>query len=131
MKDPVLVKEWLLYAKRDYDSALFLFENMHPKPIEIVCYLCQQSAEKSIKAFLVAKGIEPPKTHDIGKLCELCAKYDKSFLEHYGICEKLTYYASNTRYPNKIELLEYHSKSALSWANTLYDFTNKQIDNLS
>ena len=40
--------EWLEYSKRDFDSATFL-KNMKPLPCEIICYLCQQSAEKALK----------------------------------------------------------------------------------
>ena len=44
------VKQWLDYAAQDLGVAWHLFENYHPKPLEIVCYHCQQSAEKAIKA---------------------------------------------------------------------------------
>ena len=38
--------EWLRYANMDLDAAKFLFENQYPKPLEIICYHCQQAAEK-------------------------------------------------------------------------------------
>ena len=44
------VLEWLKTSETDLGVAQHLFENYHPKPIEIVCYHCQQSAEKAIKA---------------------------------------------------------------------------------
>jgi len=43
-------KEWFKYAERDLESAIFLIK-MHPVPIEIICYHCEQSAEK-IKRFI-------------------------------------------------------------------------------
>ena len=49
MKNENYVKEWLEYAKRDYESALHLFDNMVPAPLEIICFHCQQSAEKKQK----------------------------------------------------------------------------------
>ena len=48
------VKQWLDYAAQDLGVARHLFENYHPKPLEIVCYHCQQSAEKAIKAVIVS-----------------------------------------------------------------------------
>jgi len=33
-----IVDEWLLIAYDDLDSAKFLFEHKHPKPLEIICY---------------------------------------------------------------------------------------------
>jgi hypothetical protein len=37
----------------------------YPLPSEIICYHCQQSAEKFLKAVLVMQGIRPPKTYDL------------------------------------------------------------------
>ena len=48
------VKQWIDYAAQDLGVARHLFENYHPKPLEIVCYHCQQSAEKAIKAVIVS-----------------------------------------------------------------------------
>ena len=69
------VDEWLKYAKRDLDSAEFL-RNMKPAPVEIICFHCQQAAEKALKAFLVSRGIEPRKTHDLVDLQNSCNAYD-------------------------------------------------------
>jgi HEPN domain-containing protein len=56
--------EWLEFAKRDVNSAEYLM-NMWPRPDEIICYLSQQSAEKSLKGFLVINDITPPKIHNL------------------------------------------------------------------
>jgi len=58
----------------DLDSAEYLL-NMHPIPIEIICYLCQQSAEKYLKGYLVLHDINPPKIHDLNQLRKLCSDY--------------------------------------------------------
>ena len=42
MSERDIVAEWLQIAYEDYDTALYLFENKRPKPIEIICYHCQQ-----------------------------------------------------------------------------------------
>ena len=47
---------WLSFAKTDLGVANYLNENYHPKPLEIICYHCQQAAEKAIKALIVACG---------------------------------------------------------------------------
>ena len=57
-------KEWLGFAAMDLDSAQFLL-GMQPVPVEIICYHCEQAAEKLLKAVLVAADVEPPKTHDL------------------------------------------------------------------
>lgn len=42
-------KEWLEFAAMDLDSAQFLL-GMRPVPVEIICYHCEQAAEKLLKA---------------------------------------------------------------------------------
>jgi len=42
-----LVNKWFEIAKNDLIVAEHTFNNIHPKQIEISCYHCQQSAEKS------------------------------------------------------------------------------------
>lgn len=62
----------------DLNSAEHLL-TMHPIPIEIICYHCQQSAEKYLKGYLVFYGMIPPKTHDLDELCKLCTKSNNKF----------------------------------------------------
>ena len=45
--------EWLSFAETDLGVARHLYESFHPKPLEIICYHCQQSAEKAIKAVII------------------------------------------------------------------------------
>ncbi|MCL2050824.1 MAG: HEPN domain-containing protein [Lachnospiraceae bacterium] len=71
MNDKTLVDEWLEIASCDLDAAQYLFERPHQKQLEIICYLSQQCAEKSLKAYLCANDIMIPKIHEIGVLCLL------------------------------------------------------------
>lgn len=43
-----IVDEWLQFAKMDYDTARYLYETMRPKPLEIICYHCQQAVEQMV-----------------------------------------------------------------------------------
>jgi len=130
MSEYDLSNEWLLIAYEDYDAARYLFDHKHPKPCTIICYHCQQSAEKSLKAFLCASGIDIPKTHEIGLLCRRCSELNESFSDFFFDCEELEVYATNTRYPIRIEVDEAHAKRALRQAITIYNFVSKQIQQL-
>lgn len=44
--DKEIIVEWFRFANMDLTTAKFNFENMHPAPLEIICYHCQQAAEK-------------------------------------------------------------------------------------
>ena len=64
-------QDWLRFAQADYDSAKYLYDSpLHPKPLEIICYHCQQAAEKAVKALIVYFGSRGgmPKVHDISFL---------------------------------------------------------------
>jgi HEPN domain-containing protein len=125
-----IVQEWLQIAYDDYDSAKYLFDNKYPKPLEIVCYHCQQSVEKALKAYLCAKGIEVPKTHEVGLLCRHCAELCPAFTDFFEACEELEIYATGTRYPSRIEIEEYNAEKALSQTSAIYGFVTKQVEQM-
>ena len=64
-----------------------------------VCFHCQQFVEKVLKAFLVAQGVDFPRTHNLEILLKLCSEQDPEFKElDVG---NLTYYAVEARYPDE------------------------------
>ena len=125
-----LVNEWLEIARDEYEAALFLFEKKHRKPLEVICYLCQQSVEKSLKGYLCAQDAEIPKIHALKVLCDLCGEFNREFLMFFRACEQIETYATGTRYPNRIEVDEHDAKAALSNASEVLKFVSEQIKKL-
>jgi HEPN domain-containing protein len=41
----------------------------------VVCFHCQQAVEKMLKAALLASGVEPARTHDVGFLLEANSRW--------------------------------------------------------
>ncbi|OHD12908.1 MAG: hypothetical protein A2Y41_10885 [Spirochaetes bacterium GWB1_36_13] len=95
--------EWLKYADDDLESAEILNKH-YRKPLNIICYHCQQAAEKYLKAFLVSQSISFEKTHDLLKIIEACQETEQSFLAIAGDCMILNPYSIITRYPSELEL---------------------------
>ncbi|MCL2410451.1 MAG: HEPN domain-containing protein [Treponema sp.] len=116
-----LVMEWYKFAMRDFDSAKYLC-GMHPKPLEIICYHCQQSVEKFFKGFLVANKIEPPKIHDLVQLRIMCSEIKNDFEELKVVSQFLTSFGSQPRYPNEIEIFEPDMEKALQSVQDTIDF---------
>ena len=119
------VKQWLDYAAQDLGVARHLFENYHPKPLEIVCYHCQQSAEKAIKAVIVSlhwpTGI--PKSHDLSFLLNQIHNYI-SIPDAIGdAADALTPFGTMTRYPNELTVEERHAKQAIAYAEQILNWT--------
>lgn len=73
MKNENLVKSWIEFSDMDASLADFTFHNMNPKPLELICYHCQQAAEKSLKALAIAtlENSDVPKTHDLALLADM------------------------------------------------------------
>ena len=116
------IAEWFQYADNDLASAEYLC-GMRPQPLEIICYHCQQSAEKYLKGYLIYNGIvEPPKTHNLDDLCELCSNSDERFQAISTHCNNLTAYGVQPRYPNEMEILETDMQNALEHARSIRDF---------
>jgi HEPN domain-containing protein len=130
MSDKGIVYEWLEIADDDLDTAQYLFDRPYRKQLEIICYHCQQSAEKSLKAYLCAMDIEVPKTHDLDLLCHRCNELNPAFSEFYDACETLEIYAIQTRYPNRIDVNERDAKIALEQASAINRYVTDQIRQL-
>ncbi|MDR3020143.1 MAG: HEPN domain-containing protein [Treponema sp.] len=126
-----IVKEWLRYAQNDLIVAKHCFEDLHPKQTEIASYHCQQSAEKSLKAFLVNNNIEPLKTHDLKLLCKMCHDINSAFSEITSQCAHLTPFGVATRYPDELSPDENMVKLAINKAQQVYDFCILKINETS
>ena len=120
------VSEWLRYSQTDLNSANFLLQ-MYPMPIEVICYHCQQSAEKALKAFLLANDKKIIKTHDLRFLQNECGAIDKDFSSLSEYCSMLTVYGVESRYPWTMEIEESDMKIALKDAAAIFNFVQEKI----
>ena len=130
MNDSLDVNEWIRYAQMDYDAAkqLSLFRESF---MEIVCYHCQQSAEKILKAYAIAQGEPLKKTHDLETLLEQCIHFDEQFAAFADICDVLTEYTIVTRYPpDEVWITENEMSAALKNASEILEFTKSKLAEL-
>jgi HEPN domain-containing protein len=91
-------RDWRAKADGDLRSARTLL-SLDPPETDAVAFHCQQAAEKYLKALLVAVGVEPPRTHDLGVLRELASDRYPELKDLQEACEYLTPFAVQTRYP--------------------------------
>lgn len=91
-------RDWKAKADGDLRSAQTLLD-LDPPETDAVAFHCQQAAEKYLKALLVAVGVEPPRTHDLGVLRELASDKFPEIANLQEPCEYLTPFAVQTRYP--------------------------------
>jgi len=120
-----ILRQWLDKGNDDLRSAEYLSTMRHPTPDEIICFLCQQSAEKYLKAFIFSHDIEPEKTHDLEYLLEICQKYNTEFSILLSKIDILNRYSVSPRYPNELDITNEDMKTALSYAKSIQEFVMK------
>jgi HEPN domain-containing protein len=67
--------QWVRKAEEDIEAARSLAVQAKP-PRDIVCFHCQQAAEKYLKALLQEFGVAVPKTHNLNDLLNLLLPHD-------------------------------------------------------
>jgi HEPN domain-containing protein len=98
LRDPDDPREWLrrargslAHARDDRASAGVLYEDL--------CFDAQQAAEKAIKALLISRSVDFPKTHSILHLLGLAERAGVSLPEEIRAADALSPYAWQARYP--------------------------------
>jgi len=117
-----ILQQWLEKSNDDLRAAEYLSAMRHPTPDEIICFHCQQSAEKYLKAFIFSLDIEPDKTHDLEYLLEICQKHNTEFSILSSKIDILNRYSVSPRYPNELEINNEDMKTALSYAKSIQEF---------
>lgn len=92
------LNNWLFRARED----LAVMNNLQKSEIDsftsTICFHAQQAVEKYLKAFLIYKDVDFPRTHDVDFLIQECQKLDnKSFNIDL---KSLTEFGVSLRYPD-------------------------------
>ncbi len=98
----LVVKGWVVKAENDLKNASHTLKIKENCPTDTVCFHAQQCVEKYVKAVLTLKGIDFPRTHDIGALIRKLPGRIRPRLDDEEE-RRLTDYATVTRYPGDYE----------------------------
>jgi len=104
-------QDWLLKAENDLKAATAILRYYENPPTDTVCYHCHQVAEKSLKSYLVFKGMALHKIHDLIALLNLCLSCDKTLDSLRASLEILNQYFIEAKYPLDFPL-DYPNKEA-------------------
>lgn len=121
---------WLEFAKTDLGVAEHLDKAYLPRPVEIICYHCQQAAEKAVKAIIVSSGVPNgiPKKHNLSFLLEQTKGFVSIPEVYFDYADALTPYGIAVRYPNELHIEEYHVQEALKAAQDIVEWADKIIN---
>ena len=94
-----LFDEWIEKAEGDYRSAVAL-NRIRKMPVsDAVCYHCQQSAEKYLKAYLINRSVNPRRIHSLESLLNDCVAFDSSLMSLLPLVRIIDPYSVEFRYP--------------------------------
>lgn len=122
---------WLTQAEEELKDATSL---MKARRFYLSLYLCQQSAEKALKAFFYLKEEEPLFTHSVAVLLKLATSLDPEFRGLKGT-KRLDDYYIPTRYPNGLpgEIPSHYyddaeeAEEAFTWADKIVKLVDKKL----
>jgi len=120
---------WMRLARDDMATVSLLMTE-HRKRVEIILYHCQQTAEKSLKAFLINSNVWIGNTHDLILLLKECAKINPSFnfkrmINHCAFLNRIT---PSVKYADlSISLDTSHIPRAINSAKRVYDLVSVHL----
>lgn len=128
MVDTQIVLEWLIKADEDFEFAQINLEEQRSFYAQI-CFHFQQSAEKYLKAYIVAYELAFRKVHELPMLLKTCLLKDSSFEELNDDCEFLTTFYIETRYPVHwpTQFSQTEAEKCLEAARKIRDFVRERL----
>lgn len=118
-------EDWLRHARSDLALATA------PRPaetlLEALCFHAQQAAEKALKAVLVWRAVDVPRSHSIGMLLELVAA-QVPLPQGIRGAATLTDFAVSARYPGEFEPVdEADHREAVSAAAAVVEWAERIV----
>ena len=106
-------RDWIKKAEGDWLAAQALARRRKIPLHDQVCFHCQQSAEKYLKARLEEAGIVTPKTHDLERLLGVVLAVEPLWSALRPPLNRLTDFAVDFRYPGN-EATQAEAKTAFA-----------------
>jgi len=121
---------WIQYAQEGYDCAVEIAKTNNPYAARKASYDCQQSAEKILKAYVIAQKGTRYKEHNLLILLKQCSQYSSDFNNLNMACSVLSMYITATRYPSNVKLTKSDMEQALKYASQILEFTKSKLKEL-
>ena len=127
MGDSINYKEWLRYAKKDYN---LVRERFYIDSDFDLCCNSQQALEKLFKAYLIKNDMRVPDSHDIHLLCKACAEKDENFNSFRRHSLFLSNYYFDKRYPyrNHMVNVEVNIDNVYKFLEQTFKYVEPLID---
>jgi HEPN domain-containing protein len=127
-KRKLLIEEWITKAEHDLGMAELAIANK-PEYKDLICFHCQQCAEKYLKAYLICLDVSFKKSHSLIYLLDRLATVENVPDNLYETAEILEDYGVAVRYPGDWNLLNAEDiREAHQVAIEIKEFVKGQLD---
>jgi HEPN domain-containing protein len=117
-----MIQGWIDKAEHDLGMAELALKHQ-PEFKDMICFHCQQAAEKYLKALLIHLDIPFRKTHSLVYLLDLLQDQNLETSELYTFAEILEDYGVEIRYPSEqINLSDQNVEEAYNAAIKIKEF---------
>lgn len=113
-------KGWLRKAESDLAAADICLKA--GQSLDIACFHAQQTAEKSLKAWLIANSLAFPFSHDLAKLIAVCCTKDPGFQAFRIDALNLNPFAVEMRYDDEFWPTAKETQDAVDAARRVHTF---------
>ncbi|RJQ46553.1 MAG: HEPN domain-containing protein [Nitrospiraceae bacterium] len=120
------ILEWTSKAEQDYQTAITMARKRKKPVPDIVGFHSQQCIEKYLKAFLVPKKLDFPKTHDLIELLEIAIAKDPLIEVYRKDLRILNPFSVQFRYPGESATLK-ESETALKTMKKVRKFFRERL----
>jgi HEPN domain-containing protein len=126
MSDPNDPQSWLKKARED----LRAIDALTTADVwGVMTFHAQQAAEKALKAILVSRQADVPKTHDTGRLLDLCKVAGVDLSPLSKDCDCLASYAVEVRYPgDPADVDEPEARAAVAAAQRIFEAVSSVLE---
>lgn len=132
MKNTEQSQLWFKQAQSDHKASQWALKG---KFYSHCCFVCQQSAEKYLKAYLYLQGQRVLPTHSVRRLVIEALDHNKGFKQLQDAAKELDKLYQQTRYPDALPdgaPFEYYTlkdaNEALEYLKEIADFVQKALD---
>jgi HEPN domain-containing protein len=120
-------QEWIVHAEGDLHYARLGQDD--PEALRnLIVFHAQQAIEKALKATLVAREIEFPKTHDLAELTEIIEGAGMTWPTDFNQVLEFTPFATQSRYPGFDDpITEAEVQEAIALAEKVLAWAKQQV----
>ena len=125
-EDSTVPSDWLPIVEKDLDRVARMLEDHDP---EAAGFYLQQALEKLLKAFLLSKGWELDRVHDLESLLNDAIEHDPSLEKFRTPCQTITAFYFVERYPllPPVDITEADVRGTLEQTRELIETLRREL----